>query len=114
MAEGEVDINGYVYLDGVQAPIVDASVSTDYGPEFVQDVVRAELVDATGRHTTLDLDRRHTLARWDVTPSFNFSDTMFTGTLGGRHVRAYVEYTWPRAYLDHVLSRAAESDVRVG
>lgn len=77
-------------------------------------MVRAELVDAIGRRTTLDLDTRHTLARWDVTPSFNFSDTMFTGTLGGRQVRAYVEYTWPRAYLDHLLSRVEETDVRVG
>ncbi|MBD0860338.1 hypothetical protein IA539_03825 [Gordonia sp. zg691] len=114
MAEGEVDINGYVYLDGLQSPIVDAIISTEYGDAYVQDVVRAELIDESGRRTVLDLDRRHTLARWDVSPTFNFSDTMFTGTLGGREVRAYVEYTWPRYYLDHLLAREVTTGVAVG
>ncbi|HEY5852621.1 MAG TPA: hypothetical protein VIW24_00875 [Aldersonia sp.] len=114
MAEGEVDINGYLYLDGLQSPIIDASVSTDYGQGFVQDVVRADLIDEAGRSATLNLDRRHTLARWDVSPTFNFSDTMFTGQLDGHHVQAYVEYTWPRSYLDHLLTRETRSGARVG
>ncbi|SNT12406.1 DUF7064 domain-containing protein [Rhodococcoides kyotonense] len=105
MAEGELDVNGYVFSGGVQSPIVDASARTKYGDDFVQDVVEFELTDEAGRTTSLDLDRRHTLARWDVSPTFNFTDTMFTGTLGGEYVQAYVEYTWPRSYLDHLLAR---------
>ncbi|WP_439031276.1 DUF7064 domain-containing protein [Gordonia terrae] len=105
LAEGEVDVNGYLYLDGVQSPVVSAAISTTYGDGFVQDVVRAEIVDEAGRTKILDLDTRHTLARWDVSPTFNFSDTMFTGELDGHAVRAYVEYTWPRSYLDHLLAR---------
>ena len=69
----------------------------------MQDGLRATVVDEAGRTTAVDLDRRHTLARWDVIPSFNFTDTLFTGSVSGEPVRAYVEYTWPRAYLDHVL-----------
>ncbi len=113
LAEGEVDINGYVYLDGVQSPIVDASVRTDYASDFVQNALVAELVDESGRTTVLDLDRRHTLARWDVSPTFNFSDTMFTGTLAGKPVQAYVEYTWLRNYLDHLLARETRSSASV-
>lgn len=105
LAEGEVDINGYVYRDGVQSPVVGASIETKYGDDFVHDAIAANLVDADGRETVLSLDRRHTLARWDVSPTFNFTDTLFTGTMAGQDVRAYVEYTWPRAYLDHLLAR---------
>jgi hypothetical protein len=40
-----------------------------------------------------------------VVPSFNFTDTCFTGRMADEPVRAYVEYTWPRAYLDHVIKQ---------
>ncbi|MFF0279358.1 hypothetical protein ACFYSW_03525 [Rhodococcus aetherivorans] len=114
MAEGEVDVNGYLYVDGLQSPILNASIGTEYGADYVQDIVTAEITDEAGRTVTLDLDRRHTLARWDVSPTFNFSDTMFTGRLGDNQVRAYVEYTWPRAYLDHLLARSVKSAAHVG
>ncbi|OUC80287.1 DUF7064 domain-containing protein [Gordonia lacunae] len=114
MAEGEVDVNGYLFVDGLQSPVARASITTDYGDAFVQDVVRAEIVDEAGRSTALDLDTRHTLARWDVSPTFNFSDTMFTGRLAGHEVRAYVEYTWPRAYLDHLLAREDRAGIDQG
>lgn len=105
LAEGEVDTNGYIFRDGKQSPVVSTSVSTRYGARFVQDALTIEARDELDRTTLLALDRRHTLARWDVTPSFNFTDTCFTGTMNGEAVRAYVEYTWPRAYLDHLSSR---------
>jgi hypothetical protein len=114
MAEGEVDVNGYLFLDGVQSPVVQVSIATEYGDGYVQDVVRAEIVDEAGRTRSLDLDTRHTLARWDVSPTFNFSDTMFTGRLDGHDVRAYVEYTWPRSYLDHLLARDTSAGIDAG
>lgn len=105
LAEGEIDINGYVYRDSVQSPVVSVSIDTKYGDDSVQDAITAHIVDADGRESVLSLDRRHTLARWDVSPTFNFTDTLFTGTLAGHEVISYVEYTWPRAYLDHLLAR---------
>jgi hypothetical protein len=105
MAMGEVDVNGYMYRDGLLSPVTGMQIDTTYGADLVHDALRASVVDEAGRTTEVDLDQRHTLARWDVIPSFNFSDTLFTGTVAGQDVRAYVEYTWPRAYLDHVLKK---------
>ncbi len=105
LAEGEVDTNGYVFRDGVQSPIVKASIATVYGEGFVHDELTVICEDESGRTTTLELPHRHTLARWDVIPTFNFTDTCFTGSMEGEPVQAYVEYTWPRAYLDHLLAR---------
>lgn len=105
LAMGEVDVNGYVYRDGVLSPATAMEISTTYGDDLVHDVVVAAVDDEAGRRTNIVLDQRHTLARWDVIPSFNFTDTCFTGQLAGEPVRAYVEYTWPRTYLDHLIKQ---------
>lgn len=104
MALGEVDVNGYVFRDGILSPATAVDFTTTYGPGLVHDVVIAKVRDEADRTTDVVLDQRHTLARWDVIPSFNFTDTCFTGRIEDEEARAYVEYTWPRAYLDHVTA----------
>lgn len=105
LALGELDVNGYVFRDELLSPVTSMTIETTYGADLVHDALIATVVDQAGRETVVDLDQRHTLARWDVIPSFNFTDTCFTGTLHGEAVRAYVEYTWPRAYLDHMVTK---------
>jgi hypothetical protein len=102
MAHGELDTNGYVYRDGLLSPVVSAEISTVWGDDWVQDRVSVLALDESGRTTDIEMGR-YSLARWDVSPSFNFTDTGFTGSMAGVPVRAYVEYTWPRVYLDHLL-----------
>ncbi|WP_232868370.1 DUF7064 domain-containing protein [Pseudonocardia kujensis] len=104
MAHGELDTNGYVYRDGQQSPVTSAQVTTGWGEDWVQDKVQVTVHDDAGRTTDIDMSR-YSLARWDVSPTFNFTDTGFTGTMAGAPVRAYVEYTWPRVYLDHLLEK---------
>lgn len=103
LALGEVDVNGYIFRDGLLSPATSMEITTQYGTDLVHDVVTAHVIDEAGRTTEVVLDERHTLARWDVIPSFNFTDALFTGHIAGEPARAYVEYTWPRAYLDHVI-----------
>lgn len=102
MAYGELDTNGYVFRDGLISPVTTASIDTGWGADWVQDKVRIAVQDEAGRETEIDM-ARYSLARWDVSPTFNFTDTGFAGTMAGEPVRAYVEYTWPRSYLDHLL-----------
>jgi hypothetical protein len=110
LVEGETIYNGYVFVDGTLSPIVTATVETKYGDGFVQNQLTALMRDETGRSTTMDFPSRFASARWDVSPTFTFTDGCFTGTLEGGPVSAYIQYAWPKAYLGHLLNRDINRD----
>ncbi|MBC2637625.1 MULTISPECIES: hypothetical protein [unclassified Rhodococcus (in: high G+C Gram-positive bacteria)] len=105
LVEGETIYNGYVFVDGVLSPIVSAEIATEYDDEYFQDAIVASVLDESGRTTQIDFPEQSARARWDISPTFNFTDTCMDGTLAGGAVSAYVQYTWPRSYLDHLLTR---------
>ena len=103
--EGETIYNGYVFVDGQLSPIVSATVDTTYGTGWFQEHLTAVMLDEAGRSTTMQFPHRFASARWDVSPTFTFTDGCFTGTLAGGPVSAYIQYAWPKAYLKHLLTR---------
>lgn len=105
LVEGEVLYNGYVFSGGVLAGVTWAEVDTTYDGEFIQERLTATVTDDAGRTTVIDFPRRFASAKWDVTSTFTFRDGTFTGTLDGGEVRAYVQYAWPIAYLEHIARR---------
>ncbi|WP_439031281.1 DUF7064 domain-containing protein [Gordonia terrae] len=106
LVEGETIYNGYVFVDGQLSPVVSAKVDTKYDDDYFQQAIVAEVVDEAGRTTAIEFPDHYATARWDISPTFNFTDTGMSGTLAGGPVSAYIQYTWPRAYLDHLLTRA--------
>lgn len=103
LVEGETIYNGYVFVDGVLSPIVSATVDTTYGEGVFQEQLTAVMQDEAGRTTTMDFPERFASARWPVSPTMTFTDGCFKGTLEGGPVSAYIQYAWPKAYLDHML-----------
>ena len=108
LVEGETLYNGYVFLDGVLSPVTTAEIVTAYSPDFAQTSIAAIVHDEAGRATAMRFPHRFAYGRWDVSPTFNFTDGCFSGDVAGGPVAAYIQYTWPRAYLDHLLARADE------
>lgn len=105
LVEGETLYNGYVFRDGLLSPVVSAAVDTRYGEGFLQERLTATVLDEADRTTVIDFPHRFASARWDVSPTFTFADGCFTGTLDGLPVRAYIQYAWPIAYLNHLVNR---------
>ncbi len=105
LVEGETIYNGYVFVDDKLSPVVSADVRTTYDDQYFQKSIIAEVLDEAGRKTPIEFPDHYATARWDISPTFNFTDTGMTGTMAGGPVSAYVQYTWPRSYLDHLLTR---------
>ncbi|SNT12601.1 DUF7064 domain-containing protein [Rhodococcoides kyotonense] len=105
LVEGETIYNGYVFVDDKLSPVVSAHVSTEYDELQFQKSITAEVLDELGRTTHIEFPSYYSTARWDYSPTFNFTDTGMDGTLAGGPVSAYIQYTWPRIYLDHLLTR---------
>lgn len=106
LVEGETIFNGYVFRDGVLSPIVSATTKTEYDKQWFQETLSVSALDEAGRTTPIDFPSRFAIARWDYSPTCNFTDAAMTGTLSGGPVQAYTQYVWNRQYLDRLLSRA--------
>jgi hypothetical protein len=107
LVEGETLYHGYVYVDGVVSAVTSADVTTQYDPEFWHERVDAVVHDEAGRATPMRFPERFASGRWDVSPTVNFTDGCFSGDIAGGPVAAYIQYVWPRAYLDYLLERDA-------
>ncbi|HKP08885.1 MAG TPA: hypothetical protein VJU58_16670 [Microbacterium sp.] len=107
LVEGETLYNGYIFRDGLLSGIVRADIETGYSADRFQDAITVVALDEAGRSTTLEFPERFASARWDYSPTVNFTDTGMTGTLHGGVVHAYIQYVWPCAYLDRMLAAAA-------
>ncbi len=105
LVEGETIYNGYVFVDDKVSPVVSADVKTEYDDLFFQKSITADVLDELGRTTHIEFPSYYATARWDYSPTFNFTDTGMDGTLAGGPVSAYIQYTWPRVYLNHILTR---------
>ena len=105
LVEGETLYNGYVFVDGVLSPLVSATTRTTYDARWFQETLHVSAKDEAGRTTPIDFPQRFATARWDVSPTFNFTDVVMNGSLAGGPVHAYTQYAWPRTYLDRLLAR---------
>ena len=109
LVEGETLYDGYVYVDGVLSALTSAEIETTYSQDFAHTEVTATVHDEAGRSTIMRFPRRFAYGRWDVSPTFNFTDGCFTGDIDGGPVSSYIQYAWPRVYLEHKLAAAAGS-----
>jgi hypothetical protein len=103
IARGEPGVNGHVLRDGEPVPIVDGRCHAEYDDRMGQTRLEAELIDARGVTTHLEMERYALF-----TLPFG-SDTLLTEaacrvTIDGVPGVGQFETLWPAGYIDRLVS----------
>lgn len=99
---GEVRVNGFVFREGLLAPLVAMDVVTDYDAELRQERVRVVLDDDAGR-TTRAVGQRFAGATLPF-GGISLSEACCTFEVEGREGVGITEYLWPEGYREHVTA----------
>jgi hypothetical protein len=103
--EGEVLVNGYVCSDGTATPLVSASAKAEYDPTMHHRRVRGTFQDETGRSCEIDCEMT---AGWSMPIGHLYlNESSMRATLDGAPAAAYIEFGWPKDYLDGITASAS-------
>lgn len=105
LAAGEQTINGYLFRDGVLAPLVTFDNRVEYDPGLAPLALESRLTDRLGR-VALVSSRRFSHLRWEALPIV-MDDIGCRSEVDGVAGVAHIGLAWTRAYLDQRLATPA-------
>jgi hypothetical protein len=105
-ARGETTTHGYVFRDGLLAPVVSARAGAGFDERFWQTGGEAEIVDDRGRETAVHIER-FALFSFEAGERTVLNEAGCTGTIDGAPALVHFECGWDRTYAALQASRAA-------
>jgi hypothetical protein len=100
-ALGQNEIRGYVYKNGLMAPVTDVEVGVEFDADYWQQRYSARVTDAAGRTTLVNgtVFSRYTLV---PDPVMQLRESGAKATFDGKPGVAWMEVGWPTDYLEHI------------
>jgi hypothetical protein len=100
-ALGRTEVRGYVYKDGLMAPVTAVDVEVEFDKDYWQHRYAAKLTDEAGRVTivTTEVFGHYTLV---PDPGFHLRESGGRSTIDGKRGVGWMEVAWPAAYLEHL------------
>ena len=105
LAAGEQTINGYLFRDGVLAPLVTFENRVEYNTILAPLALESRLTDSLGR-VALGSAQRFSHLRWEALPIV-MDDIGCRTEVDGVPGAAHIGFAWTRAYLDQRLGALA-------
>jgi hypothetical protein len=96
-ARGQTTCHGYVFRDGLLAPIVGARVHAGFDDRFWQTGGEAEIVDDRGRRTSVRMER-FALFSFEAGERTVLNESGCAGEIDGTPALVHFECGWDRAY----------------
>lgn len=103
VARGEPGINGHILRDGEPVPIVDGHCHAEYDREMDQTTLVADLVDASGRTTHLEMER-YALFKLPFGSDTLLTEAACRVSIDGAPGVGQFETLWPASYIDRLVA----------
>jgi hypothetical protein len=103
VARGEPGINGHVLHDGEPIALVDGRCHATYDDDMSQHRLEADLVDARGSTTHLEMER-FAIFHLPFGSDTLLSEAACRVTIDGEAGTGQFETLWPRAYVDRLVT----------
>ena len=102
IARGEAGVNGHILRDGEPVPIVAARHTATYDEDMSQRTLEAELTDASGQVTHLEMER-YAIFHLPFGSDSLLSEAACRVRIDGEEGQGQFETLWPKAYIDRLV-----------
>jgi hypothetical protein len=102
IARGEPGVNGHVLRDGEPIPFVDGRAHASYDEDMSQSRLEAELVDARGGRTHLEMER-FAIFQLPFGSDTLLSEAACQVRIDGEEGTGQFETLWPRGYVQRLV-----------
>jgi hypothetical protein len=102
IARGETGVNGHILRDGEPVPIVAARHTATYDDDMSQRVLHAELTDARGQVTELEMER-YAIFHLPFGSDTLLSEAACRVRIDGQTGQGQFETLWPRGYVARLV-----------